>query len=213
MDPIVRSYPVWNWLTRSTSRKTKAAGRTGRWRPLCEPLEDRAMPAADFGFAFAAGSVGSDYGEAVATDAAGNVYVAGYFTGTADFDPHPIADASLTADGQFSGFVAKYWPGGALAWARRLGGGYTLLEDGAVDAAGNVYATGQFYGSADFDPGPGVFTLTGAADNSFDAFVSKLDAAGNFVWAKRLGGDSPQAGFGVTVDSAGNVYTSGELRG
>src|SRR5687768_7600297 len=72
-------------------------------------------------------------------------------------------------------------------WARNMGSidsdaGYAVTSD----AAGNVYTTGRFGGTADFDPGAGVFNLTAASP--FDIFISKLNAAGNFVWAKRIGG-------------------------
>src|SRR5438552_13354363 len=48
----------------------------------------------------------------------------------------------------------------------------------------------SFYDTADFDPGPGTYNLTSAG--SSDIFISKLDSAGNFTWAKRLGGRSEE---------------------
>ena len=70
---------------------------------------------------------------------------------------------------------------GDLLWAARLGG--TGSDNGsaiAVDAAGNVYTAGSFSGTADFDPGAGTQNLVSIG--SFDVFVSKLDASGNFLW-------------------------------
>ena len=55
----------------------------------------------------------------------------------------------------------------------------------ATDAAGNVFTTGRFEGTVDFDPGAGTFNLISAGND--DIFFSKLDASGNLVWAKRLG--------------------------
>jgi uncharacterized protein (TIGR03437 family) len=87
----------------------------------------------------------------------------------------------------------------------------------AVDGSGNVYTTGFFEGTVDFDPGLGVFNLTGADDAGLDVFVSKLDSAGNFVWARQMGGSSflfaDDSGRGVAVDGSGNVYTTGLFRG
>jgi hypothetical protein len=69
----------------------------------------------------------------------------------------------------------------------------------------------RFQGTADFDPGAGTFHLT--SSGSDDIFVSKLDSAGNFVWAKAMGGPSGDAGQGIAVDGAGNVYTTGSFQG
>jgi uncharacterized protein (TIGR03437 family) len=80
-----------------------------------------------------------------------------------------------------------------------------------VDGSGNVYTTGFFQGTADFDPGPGVFNMTSAGGN--DVFVSKLDSAGNFAWARRMGGTDSDGGDGVVVDGSGNVYTAGSFGG
>src|SRR5438552_2041239 len=99
----------------------------------------------------------------------------------------------------------------SLAFSTYLGGpGDDQGTAIAVDAAGNVYATGGFSGTVDFDPGPGVFNLTSAG--GYDAFVSKLDGAGNFVWARALG-SSTDDGNGIAVDGAGNVYTTGAFQG
>src|SRR5262245_1065477 len=91
-------------------------------------------------------------------------------------------------------------------WAKSLGG---TDDDRAtslvVDAAGNVYATGWFLGTVDFDPGEGAFNLTSVAGSS-DIFVLKLDASGNFVWAKAMGGATNDAGYSLTIDAVGNVF-------
>ncbi len=103
-----------------------------------------------------------------------------------------------------------------FVWARQMGGTDSDLGFGvAVDGSGNVYTTGQFTGAADFDPGAGVFSLTSASifDDNSDIFVSKLDSAGNFVWALQMGGTGFAAGNDVAVDGSGNVYTTGRFAG
>ncbi|MDZ7649157.1 MAG: hypothetical protein U5K54_19420 [Cytophagales bacterium] len=55
-----------------------------------------------------------------------------------------------------------------------------------LDFAGNVYTSGDFHETADFDPGTGTANLVSAGFN--DAFISKLDANGNYLWAKGIGG-------------------------
>ena len=98
-----------------------------------------------------------------------------------------------------------------FAWAKQLGGvGSENSYAIAVDANGNVYTTGYFWLTTDFDPGIGTYNLTSAG--LYDIFVSKLDASGNFIWAKQIGGTSNDVGFSITVDANGNIYTTGYFR-
>ncbi|MCX5672131.1 MAG: hypothetical protein NTU94_12505 [Planctomycetota bacterium] len=164
-----------------------------------------------FGFALDVGADTWSYGPCLATDAAGNVYVTGDFSGTADFDPGPGV-YSLTSAGGPDGFVAGYSAAGALLWARCLGGTDIDAGDGiAVASDGSVYTTGFFSGTADFDPGPGTFNLTSTGD--YDVFVSKLDSGGHFVWARRLGGAANDTAHGIAVAADGSVYTAGNFFG
>ncbi len=99
-----------------------------------------------------------------------------------------------------------------FVWAKSIGG--ILADIGrsvAVDASGNVYTTGDFQSTADFDPGPGTFNLTSAGSN--DIFISKLDALGNFVWAKSMGGALRDMGNSIKVDSSGNLHLTGNFQG
>src|SRR5688572_22852639 len=76
-----------------------------------------------------------------------------------------------------------------LHWVKQMGS--TDWNEGtaiATDATGNVYSIGIFYGTVDFDPGTGVFNLTASGVQMEDAFISKLDSAGNFIWAGQIGG-------------------------
>lgn len=77
----------------------------------------------------------------------------------------------------------------------------------ATDAAGNIYFTGGFNGTVDFDPGLGTFNLTSASGQ--DVFVSKLDREGNFIWAESSDGGGNDLGRAITVDTSGNVYITG----
>ncbi len=95
-------------------------------------------------------------------------------------------------------------------WAKSIGG--TSSDEAysvAVDAAGNVYTTGYYNGTVDFDPGTGVFNLTSAGYQ--DVFILKLDANGNFVWAKSVGGPFNDVGQGIALDAQGNIYVTGEF--
>jgi hypothetical protein len=168
----------------------------------------------DFVWAKSMGGTSGDFGPSIAVDSAGNVYTAGWFYGTADFDPGP-GTYNLTSAVDANIFVSKLDSSGNFVWASRMGGGGIWPGDRgrdiAVDSAGNVYTTGMFRGTADFDPGAGTYYLTSAGNT--EIFVSKLDSNGNFVWASRMGGPNIDRGRGIAVDSAGKVYTTGYFRG
>jgi hypothetical protein len=106
-----------------------------------------------------------------------------------------------------------------LAWARSMGGSFgDFGQSVCVDNLGNVITTGSFNDTADFDPGPGLFTLSAVYNNPAstpysDIFISKLDAAGNFVWARRFGDTLIDGGVAVTTDVTGNIYVTGNFIG
>lgn len=156
------------------------------------------------------GSIGSDAGASIAIDNSGNVYTTGFFTNTADFDPG-AGVYDLTSNGNEDIFISKLSPAGNLLWAVQIGStdgdrGYSI----ATDAAGNVYATGAFIGTADFDPGAGVFNMTSAAGYG-DMFVVKLNASGNLVFAKQFGGTGSISGYSIALDATGNIHTTGSF--
>ncbi len=156
------------------------------------------------------GGTSGDYGYSIALDGSGNVYTTGYFQVTADFDPG-TGTFNLTSAGSTEIFISKLEGSGNFVWANRMGG--TSQDEGhsiALDVSGNVYSTGFFNGTVDFDPGAGTFNLTSAG---YDIFISKLDASGNFVWAKGISGTSTEDGRSITLDGSGNVYTTGYFQG
>ena len=71
-------------------------------------------------------------------------------------------------------------------WAKSIGGTSTDIGRSiALNDTGNVYVTGSFNGTVDFDPGPGTANLTSAGND--DIFFAKYSSSGNYIWAKRLG--------------------------
>lgn len=162
-----------------------------------------------FGTAVRMGSTGTDTASAIALDASGNVYTTGFFEGTVDFDPG-AGTANLVSAGEFDVFVTKFDPDGNFVWAKRFGGAGPDNGAGiAVDAGGNVVVTGNFVFTVDFDPGAGTFNL--ASVNDFDAFVVKLDASGQFLWAKSFGGDGTENGAAVAIGPANSVLLTGSF--
>ncbi|GAA3999809.1 hypothetical protein GCM10022408_08510 [Hymenobacter fastidiosus] len=145
---------------------------------------------------------GDAYAAAAGTDALGNIYVAGDFSGSLSFGGPAVSTSNEDI------FLFKFTPAGAVTWVRTAGGSATDYAYAlATDAAGNAYLTGSIYESATF----GTITLanTGAADNE-DGFVVKYDTQGTVQWAQRFGvatnGDS---GSSIAVDAAGNVAVGG----
>ena len=153
-----------------------------------------------------------DEPQTVAVDAAGNVYVAGEFSGTSDLDPGPGTFPITALSNFYDVFVSKLDSAGNFVWGRRMGGtGQDISFGTAVDGSGNVITVGQFEGTADFDPGVAQLNLTSAGGN--DVFVSKLDSAGNFVWARRIGGAANSSANAVAVGAGGSVHVVGEFSG
>jgi hypothetical protein len=152
------------------------------------------------------GDAAGQYVHGIAVDGSGNVLLAGSFSGSVDFGGGP-----LTSAGGSDAFVAKFDPTGKHLWSKRFG----AVEEQSgrsitADAAGNVYVTGNFIGSVNFGGG----ALGSDACCFFeDMFLMKLDAAGNFVWAKDFGDGAAQTARGVVADAAGNIVMVGDFQG
>jgi hypothetical protein len=155
------------------------------------------------------GGANQDTGQSIALDASGSVYTTGSFEGTVDFDPGPDT-FNLTSAGDWDIFLSKLDNNGNFLWAKRMGGTNTDSgHDIAIDSSGNLYITGEFRDTADFDPGPDTYNLTSAGLSNI--FVSKLDSHGTFLWAKRMGSTGQDSSTSITVDSSGCIYTTGSF--
>jgi hypothetical protein len=95
-----------------------------------------------------------------------------------------------------------------LFYAKTFGGtsGENLLGM-CSDGVGNVYSTGWYTGTADFDPGIGMASRTSVGNR--DAFVCKLNPAGNYAWVRTFGGSGVDEGMDVHVVADGSVYATG----
>ena len=96
-------------------------------------------------------------------------------------------------------------------WARSMGA--TSNDQGksiVTDQFGNVYITGEFRNTVDFDPGMSVFNLT--SNGAQDIFIEKLDSLGNLIWAKNIGGTGGDQGNSITIDTAGNIFITGQFQ-
>ncbi len=157
-------------------------------------------------------------GNAITIDDDNNTLVTGIFTGTVDFDPGPGSSRMTALNSNYDIFVLKLDGAGNYVWAGSMGspnaGDYGWAI--ATDAQRNVYTTGLFGhtggidpDTSDFDPGPEVYPFV--TNGSSDIFISKLNAAGHFVWAKKLGGISYDQGNSIYASADGYIYTGGTV--
>ncbi|MCB0536385.1 MAG: T9SS type A sorting domain-containing protein [Bacteroidetes bacterium] len=153
------------------------------------------------------GGISYEVGISIGLESTGNIFVAGHFFGTADFDPGPETN-NLISLGSADIFILKLNSSGSFIWAKSMGGGaYESVSDMSVDGFGNVHTIGSFSNEIDLDPGVGTSILT--AMDADDIFISKLDSSGNYLWAVSIGGFYPDYGTSIAVDNSGNVFATG----
>ncbi len=154
------------------------------------------------------GGASIDSGESLTVDDSGNVYATGFFRGIIDFDPG-VGIVNLDAVDAFGDiFILKLNSNGDYVWVKHIDGNYSEYGNSiAIDTSRNVYVTGTFSGTVDFDPSAtGVESRTSV---DFDIFVLKLNALGNYVWVKQMGGSGSESGASIAVNISGDIYTTG----
>ncbi len=154
---------------------------------------------------WAKSATGSTYtwGNSVATDASGNIYITGRFNSPSlTFGTYTVTNA-----GTESIFLTKYDASGNTLWAKGALGAGTIIGNGlTTDALSNIYLTGGFNSSSfTID----TYTLTNTGSN--DAFIAKYDVSGNLLWAKSGVGAGYDAGYNIATDTLGNVYMAGSF--
>jgi len=141
------------------------------------------------------GTSSNDGGSGVTTDSSGNIYVTGGTSGGLDGN---------TNSGETDIFLVKYNSSGTKQWTKQLGtssndGGYGVT----TDSSGNIYVTGLTEGGLDGNTNSG----------ETDIFLVKYNSSGTKQWTKQLGTSSQDEGYGVTTDSSGNIYVTGQTSG
>ncbi|GAA4028331.1 hypothetical protein GCM10022409_10540 [Hymenobacter glaciei] len=170
-------------------------------------------PAGHYRWAVRAGGNDWDISNGLALDAAGNVYITGYFeSSTARFGTITLNQPGVGANL----FVAKLSPTGVWlqATAPTLSAGqssnsflYLIGTALTVDVGGNVYVTGGFNG------GPQFGSTTLSCYGGYKGFVAKLTPAGTWEWAVAGGGCGYDFGQSIAVDAAGSAYVTGSFEG
>jgi hypothetical protein len=151
----------------------------------------------------------SDYGNAIAFTASGDIAITGHFQGSADFDPSP-AIFTLSSAGNKDAFLAIYSPGGTFLSAISVGG--SLEDDGlslAADANGGLFLGGFFNGTADFDPGAG--TQNRSSAGLADLFLARYIGGTTLDWVGSAGSTGSDKGLGLAVAANGDVVLTGSF--
>ena len=152
------------------------------------------------------GSVYDDYGVSLSVEST-NIYATGNLT---------------NGNNDITTFICKLDSGKHIHWLKQIQPSiYDTHPLITVDQLGNSYISGSYYDTVDFDPGPNVFNLNVLVPNSTscsNAYILKLDSAGNFMWAKDMGAKKNNKGFSsssttacqsIYLDKSGNLFTSG----
>lgn len=144
----------------------------------------------------------------IAVDTAGNIVIAGYFSGSLLCSAPPVP-VCASSKGGTDIFVRKYDPLGAVLWTRIYGDtSNQFATNVAVDAEGSVFITGRYSGTLTVEPrqvrngglGPNLFVL-------------KLDSGGRGVWLSDYGDTASQAGTGIAIAPSGAVLVTGTYMG
>lgn len=151
------------------------------------------------------------FAKGIAMDTNGNVLRTGIFSGTIDLASGPSIQ-NITAEGESDFYVEKLDTNGNLLWVKSIGGvGHDISQSIATDLEGNVYISGVYTDTVDFNPGAGVFNMT-AGDATY-IFILKLNSNGDFVWAKTNQTGNSGSCNSIIVDSVGYIYLTGSFAG
>ncbi len=168
-------------------------------------------PEGDLEWARSMGSPEYEESTGIGVDEAGNVTIGGYFMAAGDYNPGE-EENMLSSNGGQDIFVVKLDVDGNFLWAHAIGGpGQELAMALKVSLFGDIYLTGLYNETVDFDPGFGELLLT--SENSSDAFLLKLNAFGDATGANSFGGQGSEIGLDLAIDSEGNAIVVGNFFG
>ena len=151
------------------------------------------------------------YAMDIKLDGFGNTYVLGQYNDTVDFDPGSGTFILDSIGGTKDIFILKLDNNGDFVWAKSLiGPGIDRGSALDIDEANNIYISGSFQDSLDFDPG--VDTLYKQANGSRDFFILKLNSDGSFNWVNTYGGPFSDFCYDIKVDNQANIILTGTYR-
>lgn len=139
---------------------------------------------------------------------------AGIYKDTVNFNVGMSIVQLVSMDSTEDIYLTKADDSGNLLWVKSIGGigADNVMAIAALESTGEIFITGYFTGTCDFDPDVTDFNLTSIGNE--DIFIAKYTTDGYLVWAKRLGGTSNDRGLTITVNQlSGDVYYAGSFRG
>jgi len=214
-----------NGLAVDASGHAYLTGRTGTADPNVF-VAKLSPDGSQFSYITYLGGPHHDDGQAIAVDALGNAYVAGQTYSSSFPTTVGAYDRTCGTDGACNGvgitedaFLSKLGPQGTLLYSTYLGGGGEDKGLGiAVDAASNVYVTGQMSPHGGLGAGTPSFPTKNALQPQFggghrDAFIAKLSLQGNghndLLFSTYFGGNGDDRGHAIAVGTDNSVYVGG----
>jgi hypothetical protein len=180
----------------------------------------------------------SNAGNSIVLDSLGNIYVCGYFTGTAtimNYSSAPVNNGQIglstygTITGTIwsDGYIVKYNSSGVVEWATTIvnsGGRGVRCVSLAINSNNDLYVTGYYSGTTSINNFSSVSgevvnlnlfgTLPVTSISQRNIFVAKYNSSGSALWATAINGTgSLDQGYAINLDSNGNVYISGLITG
>jgi len=150
-----------------------------------------------------------DYATSIAVDTAGNILTLGLFEDTIDLDPSS-GIFSLNSNGYDDFYIQKLDSDGNFIWGKSIGGpSDDIAYDLELDTENNLYVTGYFYETTDFNPNASTFELNAMGMN--DIFLLSLSPSGDFIDAESIGGPGFDSGYKVLIDDFNHIILAGSF--
>jgi hypothetical protein len=153
-------------------------------------------------WAQAVGGPQEDDVRSVAVEPNGEIWIGGSFEAKAALGS---AGAVLESAGKSDGFLARLGTGGSVLWSGRIGGKREDAVTAVAPGGGGAWFTGFFTGTADFDPGPSITSMSGVG--KADGFVARFVKTGQLRWVQQIGGPDDDTGTGLAPDGDGGVWS------
>lgn len=134
-----------------------------------------------------------------------DIILSGSFGSTIDFNPGPAVN-TLSANGFADLFLLRLTANGDYVWAKSMSGtDFADVYGLAVDGSNNIWVSGEFVGTVDFNPGAGIDTISSFPFTSY-VFAAKYSGVGNYIWAGAIGSGSFTGNRSLALDANGDAY-------